>query len=288
MFVSGKTKVYGVIGDPIEHTLSPIIHNAAFEALKLDCIYLAFRVKPDEVENAVQGMRALDIQGLSVTMPYKNAVVSFLDEVDQTATFLGAVNTIENENGKLFGYNTDGFGAFKALKENGVEVEDKKVLLLGAGGTARAIALALALEGAELVILNRSPKAAIDLANMLRETYNKKVDADELSRETVKANLANADVLVNATSVGMKPNVNQTLVASEWLKPELAVMDIVYDPVETRLAKDAKAAGTKVVSGVEMLIQQGAVSFEIWTGREAPVEVMRGAALNHLQKVRKN
>jgi len=122
MFVSGKTKVYGVIGDPIEHTLSPIIHNAAFEALKLDCIYLAFRVKPDEVENAVQGMRALDIQGLSVTMPYKNAVVSFLDEVDQTATFLGAVNTIENENGKLFGYNTDGFGAFKALKENGVEV----------------------------------------------------------------------------------------------------------------------------------------------------------------------
>lgn len=288
MFVSGKTKVYGVIGDPIEHTLSPAMHNAAFEALKLDCIYLAFKVKPDEVENAVQGMRALDIQGLNVTMPYKNAVVSFLDEVDQTATFLSAVNTIENENGKLFGYNTDGFGALKALKENGVEVEGKKVLLLGAGGAARAIALALALEGADLAILNRNPKAAIDLANLLRETYNRKVDADELSRETVKTNLANAEVLVNATSVGMEPNVNQTLVDSEWLKPELAVLDIVYDPVETRLAKEAKAAGVKVVSGIEMLVHQGAVSFEIWTGHEAPVDIMREAALIHLRQVKRN
>ena len=134
MVISGKTKVYGVIGDPIEHTLSPVMHNAAFEALRLDCVFLAFRVKPAEVENAIDGMRALGIQGLNVTMPHKHAVINFLDEVDQAAKIIGSVNTIHNKDGKLFGYNTDGVGALKALEENGVEPKGKKVLLLGAGG----------------------------------------------------------------------------------------------------------------------------------------------------------
>ena len=285
MDITGKTHVCGVIGDPIEHTLSPIMHNAAFNALKLDYAFLAFKVKPSEVENAVNGMRALGIHGLNVTMPHKKAVINYLDEIDQTAKFLSAVNTIHNKNGKLIGFNTDGVGALKALKENGVNPKGKRVLLLGSGGAARAIAYALVQEADELVVLNRTVEQAKELASLLERPFNKKVVADSLSPKIIQDNLRDSDILVNATSVGMKPNANQSPVAPEWLKPNLAVMDIVYNPIETKLAKDAKAAGAKVISGVEMLIYQGAASFEIWTGKSAPVEVMRKAALNHLNKV---
>lgn len=285
MVISGKTRVCGVIGDPIEHTLSPIMHNAAFEALKLDYVFLAFKVKPAEVGNAISGMRALTIHGLNVTMPHKSTVINYLDEIDQASKTIGSVNTILNKDGRLFGFNTDGIGALKALRENGVEPRGKKVLLLGAGGAARAIAYILAQEADELVILNRTPKPAAELADLLKQKFKKKISAGELSPNAVKDNFADADVLINATSVGMKPNANQTPVAPEWLKPDLAVMDIVYNPIETKLAKDAKAAGAKVVSGVEMLIYQGTASFEIWTGCKAPVEVMRKAALNHMRTV---
>jgi shikimate dehydrogenase len=285
MAITGKTKICGVIGDPIEHTLSPIMHNAAFNALKLDYAFLAFKVKPAEVGNAVNGMRALGIVGLNVTMPHKSAVINYLDEVEQAAKATGSVNTILNKDGKLFGFNTDGIGALKALKENGVAPKGRKVLLLGAGGAARAIAYTMAKEADELVVLNRTVKPAEELANLLKGTLNKKVVAGSLSPSTIKQNLQDSDILVNATSVGMKPNANQSPVAPEWLKTDLAVMDIVYNPVETKLVKDAKVAGAKVVSGVEMLIYQGAASFEIWTGKSAPVQVMKKAALNHLQKV---
>jgi shikimate dehydrogenase len=285
LIISGKTRVCGVIGDPIEHTLSPIMHNAAFKALKLDFAFLVFKVKVADVEKAVSGMRALGIHGLNVTMPHKSAVINYLDEVDQAAKAIGSVNTILNKDGRLFGFNTDGVGALQALRENGVEPRGKKVLLLGAGGAARAIAYTLAREADELVILNRTAKQAAELANLLKQTFDRKVVADALSPNAIKDTLQDSDVLINATSVGMKPNANQTPVAFEWLRPDLAVMDIVYNPVETKLAKDAKAAGAKVVSGFEMLIYQGAASFEIWTGHSAPVEVMRHAALNHLLKV---
>lgn len=285
MSITGKTRLCGVIGDPIEHSLSPILHNAAFNSLKLDYAFLAFKVKSAEVGNAISGMRALGILGLNVTMPHKKAVISHLDEIDQTAKFLNAVNTIHNKNGKLFGFNTDGIGALKALKENGVNPAGKKVLLLGSGGAARAIAYALAKEADELVVLNRTVEQAKELASLLNRTFSKKVVADSLTPSAIQENLQGCDILVNATSVGMKPNANQSLIAPEWLKPNLAVMDIVYNPIETKLAKDAKSAGAKVVSGVEMLIYQGAASFEIWTGKSAPVEVMRKAALDHLNKV---
>lgn len=285
MVISGKTRVCGVIGDPIEHTLSPTMHNAAFEALKLDYVFLAFKVKSAEVGNAMSGMRALGIHGLNVTMPHKNAVVKYLDEVDPAGKVIGSTNTILNKNGRLLGFNTDGVGALNALEQNGVEPRGKKVLLLGAGGAAKAIAFTLMQEVDELVILNRTPKPATELANLLKQKFNKKVIANALTPETIKDNLADSDVLINATSVGMKPNANQTPVPPEWLKPDLAVMDIVYNPLETKLAKDAKAVGAKVVSGVEMLVHQGVASFEIWTACKAPVEVMRKAAFNHLRKV---
>ena len=285
MAISGKTRVYGVIGDPIEHSLSPVIHNAAFAALGLESVFLAFRVKPAEVGNAVSGMRALGIHGLNVTMPHKTTVIPHLDEVDKTARFLNAVNTIHNKNGKLWGFNTDGVGALKALRENGVDPKGKKVLLLGAGGASRAIAYTIAHEADELVILNRTVKPAKELARQLRQLLPKKISAEALSPETIEDNLMDSEVLINATSIGMKPNVNETLVNPKWLRTNLAVMDIVYNPLETKLAKIAKEAGAKVVSGVEMLIYQGAASFEIWTGKSAPIQVMRKTALDRLQKV---
>ena len=287
MAVSGKTKVYGVIGDPIEHSLSPAMQNAAFEASKLDCVFLAFKVKSEDGGKAVGGMRALGIQGLNVTMPHKNTVISFLDEVDQNAKLLNAINTIKNDGGRLYGLNTDGVGALNALRGNGVEPKGKKVTLLGAGGAARAIAFALAAEVDELSIVNRTLQSAADLANLLHQKFNSKVVAYTLSPLAIKANLAESDLLINASSVGMKPNVNQTPVPRRWLKKDLVVMDIVYSPVETKLAKDAKASGAKVISGVEMLVFQGAASFEFWTGCKAPIEVMRKAALLNLRRVQK-
>ncbi len=285
MDISGKTRVCGVIGDPIEHSLSPIIHNAAFGSLGLDFAYLAFKVSPAQVGNAVAGMRSLGIVGLNVTMPHKEAVISHLDHIDENAKFLNAVNTIHNRDGKLFGYNTDGVGALMALKENGANPKGKRVLLLGCGGAARAIAYTLSKETDELMIVNRTVSEAKELASLIKKNLGKKVDAEELSEDNIKAELADSDILINATSVGMKPKINQSLVKTEWLKPNLTVMDIVYNPMETKLAKDAKSAGAKVVNGLEMLIYQGAASFEIWTKKKATVKVMREAALNHLNKV---
>jgi len=285
MTITGKTRVCGVIGDPIEHSLSPIMHNAAFEARKLDFVFLAFRVKSTEVGNAVAGMRALNIRGLNVTMPHKSSVINHLDRVDLSAQIVNSVNTILNEENLLFGFNTDGVGALKALRENGVEPKGRKVLLLGAGGAARAIAYTLAKEADELAVLNRTVKQARELAKLLEKSLNKKVIAGSLSPGDIQRNIEDSDILVNATSVGMKPKPDESPVATKALRSNLAVMDIVYNPMETKLAKDAKAAGAQVISGVEMLIYQGAASFEIWTGKSAPVEVMREAALNHLQKV---
>jgi shikimate dehydrogenase len=288
MSISGKTRVCGVIGDPIEHTLSPTIQNAAFNHLKLDFVFSAFHVKAAELENAIQGMRGLGIHGLNVTMPHKSTVIAYLDEVDSAVKFLSSANTILNRDSKLSGFNTDGVGALKALRENDVTLSGKKVLLLGAGGAAKAIAFALAKEVGELYVLNRAAEKAEEVGETLGRIFNRKIVGGALSSDAIAENLQDSDILINATSAGMKPNLSQSLVAPQWLRSDLAVMDIVYNPVETKLAKDAKAAGAKVVSGVEMLIYQGAASFEIWTGKSAPIEVMRNAALIKLSSTGEN
>lgn len=285
MAISAKTQICAVIGDPIEHSLSPAIQNAAFNALELDFVYTAFKVKPAEVANALAGMRALGIVGLNVTMPHKEAVIAHLDEVDETTKFLNSVNTIHNKGDKLFGYSTDGIGALNALKENGANPKGKRVLLLGSGAAARAISYTLVQETDELVVLNRTVSEAKQLAASLKQRFNKKIVADALTPEVVKKTIVDSDILLNTTSIGMKPNVNQSLVEPEMLKPDLTVMDIVYNPIETKLALDAKAVGAKLISGVEMLIYQGAASFEIWTKTQAPVEVMRKAALEQLSRM---
>jgi shikimate dehydrogenase len=215
-------------------------------------------------------------------MPHKKAVIPFLDEVDETAQFLGSVNTILNQDGRLRGFSTDGAGAHHALEANGVELAGKRLVLLGGGGAATAIAYTLAKEVGELVLLNRTPQKISAIAEAINQKFRKKVTTGALTPNIIQTSLKAADILVNATSVGMHPKEAQSLVKPQWLKPNLAVMDIVYNPLETKLAKDAQAAGATVVSGVEMLLYQGAASFEIWTGKAAPVEVMRKAALNQL------
>lgn len=288
MSISGKTRVCGLIGDPISHSLSPIIHNAAFSHLKLDFVYLAFDVKPSELENAMNGIRGLGIHGLNVTMPHKKSVLRFLDEVDQTAKFLGVVNTILNKKGRLCGFNTDGFGALRALKENSFDLSGKKALLLGAGGAAKAIALSLAEEVEELTILNRTLEKARELEDKLNQQFDVKVKSDTLSPINVEKYLRDSDILVNATSLGMHPKFGKSIVSLENLRSDLSVMDIVYNPIETRLVENARAAGARVITGVEMLLHQGAVSFEIWTGCPAPVDVMRKAALGKLTNLGEN
>lgn len=285
MIITGKTRACGVIGDPINHSLSPIIQNAAFEALDLNFVFLAYKVKTSGLEDAVNGARALNIRGLNVTMPHKTRIIDFLDRIDLSAQIIKSVNTVLNKENLLFGFNTDGVGALRALKENGVEPKGRKVLLLGAGGAARAVAYTLAKEADELVVLNRTVKSSHNLAKLLEKTVGKKVVAGSLSISDIQRNLQDSDILINATSVGMKPKPQESPVPIKLLRRDLSVMDIVYNPIETRLIKDAKSMGAVVIGGIEMLIYQGAASFEIWTGKSAPIQVMKKAALSHLRKV---
>jgi shikimate dehydrogenase len=284
MEISGKTRVCAIIGDPVEHSLSPAMHNAAFKKLKLNLVYVAFTVTRSELKEAISSARILDFRGLNVTMPHKNTVMKYLDATDSTAKFIGAVNTIVNNEGRFVGFNTDGIGAMRAMEENGVFLEQKKLLLLGAGGAAKAIAFQATQKVKELVILNRTSEKAERLAEVLRKNFGKKVSGGDFSSERLKEEMENANILVNATSVGMHPDVNMSLVPRNLLRPDLCVIDIVYTPLETKLLMDAEAMGAKVVSGLEMLIYQGAGSFEIWTNQSAPVEVMKKAALNKLKK----
>ncbi len=284
MEISGETRVCGLIGYPVRHSLSPVMHNAAFKELNLPFIYVVFEVKKDELKDAIAGVRGLGIHGLNVTMPHKSAVMKYLDEIDPIAEGIGAVNTILNEEGKLKGYNTDSLGALKALEENGVELEGRKLLLIGAGGAGKAIAFQLAQKVEELIILNRTVEKAKVLAETLRERFGKRVVGEPLSEKFLKERLKQVDILINATSIGMHPNVEESPVNPRWLRSDLTVMDIVYNPLETKLLREARAVGAKTINGIEMLIHQGAASFEIWTRHKAPIEVMRKAILEKISR----
>ncbi|MFC1933680.1 shikimate dehydrogenase [Chloroflexota bacterium] len=284
--VSGKTKLCGIIGDPVEHTMSPAMQNAAFREIGMDYLYVPFRVKKEELGKAIEGMRALNMRGLNITIPHKVAVIQFLDELDHLAEKIGAVNTIVNDNGVLKGYNTDASGFLQALLERGIGPEGKNVVMLGAGGASRAISFILADRDSHLVILNRQLELdwAEELANRISQTFNKKVTALELNRENLAGVLKKADILVNTTSVGMSPNSDETPVTSDLLRPGLTVFDIVYNPIKTRLLREAETADAETISGVEMLVWQGALAFEKWTGQKAPVKLMREKTIKLLKE----
>jgi len=274
--------IYGVIGDPIEHSLSPQMHNAAFKKLGLNCIYLPFRVTQRDLKSAALGMRALNIRGFNVTTPHKTAIVKFLDELDKTAQEVGAVNTILNDEGRLIGYNTDGLGAVRALEEQNEDPSDKRIVLIGAGGAATAIAFTLARRARSIFILNRTQHKAVKLAKDIKRKLMKKVSAGSLTRDLLLETLRDADILINATSIGMYPKSKQTVATRKILHSGMVVFDIVYDPVKTLLLSEAEAAGAKTIPGVGMLVHQGAEAFKIWTNHSPPVEVMRRAVMEGL------
>ncbi len=283
--VSGKTTVCGLIGDPVEHTMSPVMHNAAFRDSGIDYLYLPFRVRKEDLGKAIEGMRALNIRGLNVTIPHKVAVMQFLDKLDPLAEKIGAVNTIVNDGGLLMGYNTDASGFLQTLLEKGIKPKRKNVVVLGAGGASRAISFILAEQGVHLVILNRLLELdwAEELASRISKHLSREVEVLELRGGNLERVLEKADILVNATSVGMSPNTNETPVPADLLRPGLVVFDIVYNPIKTRLLREAEAAGSKTINGVDMLVWQGAIAFEKWTGHKAPVELMRQEAIKLLQ-----
>lgn len=268
----GTTKVHAVIGNPVSHSLSPLMHNEAFTRLGYDGVYVACRV--EDIAAAVAGIRGLNIQGVSVTIPHKVAVMDHLDEIDPQAGRIGAVNTIVNRDGTLSGHNTDAPGAVKALKQK-TRVSGKRVYILGAGGAARAIGYGAAAEGAAVVIVNRTAERGEALARELDGDFQ---PLAELRR-------IDGDILVNTTPVGMLPRYDEIPLDPAVLHPELVVMDIVYNPPETRLLKEAAGRGCTVIDGVAMFVYQGALQLELWTGETAPVDAMQQAVEAALQRL---
>lgn len=282
--VQEGTQVYGLIGDPVAHSVSPAMHNAAFQKLGLNCFYAPFRVAPADLAEAVAGLRALNVRGFNVTIPHKVAVMRCLDEVDPLVEDLGAVNCVVNQAGYLKGYNTDAGGFLRALRGAGFELAGKTIAVLGAGGAGRAIAFILADKGADLILLNRHRESAEKLCARLSGRFRREFRANDLSAASLRESLKEADLVVNATSLGMTPVEDISPVPARLLRKRQTVFDVVYNPLETRLLRDAQKKGARVIGGIEMLVWQGAVAFELWTGRKAPVETMRRAAIQALGK----
>ncbi len=280
--ITPSTRICAVIGNPVAHSMSPAIHNRAFAELGLDYVYVAFRV--EDIGGAVAGMRALEnFRGLSVTIPHKVSIVKHLDEVAEVDQQIGSVNTVVNDGGRLKGFGSDGPGALQALRDAGVEPAGKTVTILGSGGAARAIAFTLAAaKPAALFLLGIIEPELNALAHDLATKTGAKVTGALLDAQTLAARLAESQVLVHCTPVGMHPKSSESAVPKALLHHDLAVMDIVYNPLKTQLLADAEARGLKTISGVEMFVNQAVIQFELWTGRTAPRAVMRDVVLEHL------
>ena len=272
MLINGETIVCCVIGNPVEHSVSPVMHNAAYAALGLNFIYVPFRVK--HIEDAIKGIRAFGITGVSVTTPHKIAIMQYMDEIDDVAKNIGAINTIYNDNGKLIGSNTDYIGAIHALEEK-TSLSNKKVAIIGAGGAARAIVFGLKQKNCDITIFNRTKNAAETLAKDSGSTYMR---LDQLNA------LNKYDILINATSVGMSPKTDEIAVPKEYLSKDMTVFDIVYNPKETMLIKQAQATNCTVVYGYKMLLYQAIDQFELFTGKRAPIDVMEEALISELER----
>ena len=265
------TKIYGVLGNPIGHSLSPVMHNAAFNAAGVNALYAAFETS--DLKGSIDGMRALGICGMSVTIPFKTSVIPYLDELDSLAERIGAVNTVVNERGRLKGYNTDGLGAMKALEAK-IDLAGKRCVLVGAGGAARGIGFMAREKGMKLVVANRSMERGLALAEFLKCRF---IPLERI-RET------KTDVLIQTTPVGMFPHENASPVPDDMLQEDMTVMDAIYNPLETHLLKSAHAMGCTTISGLEMFIHQGAEQFRLWTSLNPPVDIMRAVVKNALLK----
>lgn len=280
--ISGKTELIGLIATPIRHSSSPKMHNEAFAKLGLDYAYLAFEVGTEQLEDTIKGFRSMNVRGSNVSMPNKTVVHKYLDKLSPAAELCGAVNTIVNDNGVLTGHITDGIGYMSALKDAGIDIIGKKMTIVGAGGAATAIQVQAALDGvAEISIFNRKDEFysnAEQTVKKLREKTNCIVnlyDLDDLDK--LKEEISTSVILTNVTGVGMKPLEGKTYIPDKsFLREDLIVPDIVYAPRETELLKMAKEVGCKkTMNGLEMMLFQGAAAFEMWTGKQMPIEYMK-------------
>jgi shikimate dehydrogenase len=275
--IDGKTELYGIIGNPVRHSLSPLMHNAAFAHVGMNLAYVPMEV--GDLQQAVQGLRALGFCGVSVTVPHKEAVLPLLDTIDPVAAQIGAVNTLlfqKNESGRvqIHGFNTDWLGANAALIAAQVQLEGSRVIVAGAGGAAKAVAFGLQRVGAQVIITNRTSATGEALARWLNCTF---IPLQELAQES-------GEVFINTTSVGMEPDIQGCIISPDILPAFAVIMDIVYAPLETRLLREAKAVGCKTIDGLAMLLHQGAEQFRIWTGQAAPIAVMRNALEEELRR----
>lgn len=285
--ITGKTNLVGVMGWPVKHSLSPIMHNAAFTELNLDWTYVPLPVRPENVEQALKGLAALNFAGVNVTIPHKQAVMRYIDELSDAARITGAVNTIHLHNGKFWGYNTDAVGFINALAEANCHPKGMRVAVLGAGGAARAVVFSLARAGAEsIVVLNRTAERGAFLVDDLAAAFpGSFLSFERLTPDSLAALDHRIDLVVNSTSVGMSPHIETCPWPPEVPMPANVVFyDLVYTPLETVFLARARAAGATAIDGLGMLVHQGAFAFEKWTGQPAPVEVMRQACLDQLNQ----
>jgi len=283
-FVTAHTTVLCIIGYPIEHSMSPIMHNTAIHELHLDYIYLAFNIFPSNLKLAVKGIKTFNISGINVTIPFKQKIMKYLDEIDPIAKKIGAINTIKNDNGYLTGKNTDAEGAMRALLNAGYQISGKNVLLLGAGGVARALTYIMAEHVNKIVIVNRTENRALKLSNQIKKYFGIKVEAKKISKNVLKDESKKADIIINATSVGMYPNIDKSPIPAEYLHEDLIVYDVVYNPLKTKLITDATQKGCKALGGLDMLVNQGALAFEWWTNKKPNTSLMKRKIIEFLGK----
>lgn len=279
--ITGHTQLTGLLGSPVAHSISPMMHNYSFKHLGLDYAYLAFDVGTDKLATAVDGLRALNVRGFNLTMPDKNLMCTLCDKLSPAAEIIGAVNTVVNENGVLTGYTTDGIGYMMAVKDAGHDIIGKKMTLLGAGGAASSVLAQAALDGVrEISVFNVRDSffaRARKMVSDLNERTKCKVSLYDFSDESVLRNeIADSDILVNATSVGMAPNVDACIIKDpSMFHKDLIVSDVIYNPEETKLLRMAKEAGCPTFNGLYMLLYQGAEAFKLWTGQEMPVDLVK-------------
>ena len=283
-YITARTNVLCVIGHPIEHSMSPIMHNAALKDLSLDYVYVAFNIPPNDLKKAVLGFKMFSIKGINVTIPYKENIIPYLDEIDPLAEKIGAVNTIKNEGKYLIGKNTDASGAKKALLDAGCEITGKKALILGAGGAAKAVSFAISEDLDAVYIVNRTEKRAIKLAKDLTNKTTIKAVGKNMSINTLKNLVNDVDILINTTPLGMYPDIEASPISEEILHKNLFVFDIVYNPLETRLLKEARKIGCKTLGGLDMFVNQGALAFEWWTGKKPNLNLMKEKVVEFLGK----
>ncbi len=286
MQVKSDTKVLGIIGNPLAHSLSPQMHNRALEHLKLNYVYVPFLVDKQALKYAVEGLRALGVVGVNVTIPFKEAIIEYLDDISQEARWCGAVNVVKNVEGKLIGHNTDGAGFMASLKEKGLRLPGAKVIVLGAGGAARAITYYLVQAGVRtLILVNRSVDRAQSIARQLGAISSVPIRTLGWNADELEQAVSEADVLINTTPVGMYPDTGRMPpVNPHWFHSRLVVCDVVYNPIETELLRQAAARGLKTVDGIGMFVHQGALAFRLFTGVEAPLDVMREVVIDSLSR----